>query len=152
MRVYNFISQQQCSSAGVHESTMAWADVTGYDTHQPPPKSISVGLKHLCIIILLDWVHQKWGQDETEEADIPSSDELLWENKQIISYNKVDYNTLGISVGIYQAQLNICDTKSVWWLISSASSNSNHRFILNKYIRIHAAHSHWLMLYDEHAA
>lgn len=48
------------------------------DTHQAPPECIRVGIK-VIVLPLLRQVHQKRGQDEAEEADVPGSDQFLKE-------------------------------------------------------------------------
>lgn len=45
-------------------------------THQAPPQCISVGVK-MIVLALLRQVHQKRGQDEAQEADVPGGDQLL---------------------------------------------------------------------------
>ena len=47
-------------------------------THQAPPERVRVGIK-VIVLSLLRQVHQKRGQDEAEEADVPGSDQLLKE-------------------------------------------------------------------------
>lgn len=48
------------------------------DTHQAPPECVRIGIK-VIVLPLLCQVHQKRGQDEAEEANVPSSDQLLKE-------------------------------------------------------------------------
>ena len=45
-------------------------------THQAPPERVSVGVE-VVVLPLLRQVHQKRGQDEAQEADVPGSDQLL---------------------------------------------------------------------------
>lgn len=47
-------------------------------THQAPPEGISIGVK-VIILSLLRQVHQKGGQDEAQETDVPGSHQLLKE-------------------------------------------------------------------------
>lgn len=46
-------------------------------THQAPPECISIGIK-VVVLALLCQIHQEGGQDETEEANVPGRDQLLW--------------------------------------------------------------------------
>lgn len=45
-------------------------------THQAPPERVGVGVK-MVVLALLRQVHQKRGQDEAQEADVPGGDQLL---------------------------------------------------------------------------
>lgn len=45
-------------------------------TYQAPPECICIGVK-VVILTLLGQVHQKRGQDEAEEANVPGSHQLL---------------------------------------------------------------------------
>lgn len=44
--------------------------------YQTPPQCISIGRKHL-IVLLLSQIHKEGGQDQTQEANVPSCDQLL---------------------------------------------------------------------------